>query len=202
MTEWLNWTELQCGRPGFDPWVSKIPWRKKWQPTPVLLPRKFHGWRSLVGYSPWGCKESDMAERLHSLLYECRFLAMRAWVVVHEISQARILEQVAVSFSRESSQLRGQADSSLLRFNQGSLLRSWSHPSSSSLAVNHHSSSAHWVALRALFPLIRLLPHVSSLLDHSILMVETMTNPLFSPTYIIPILCMWHIHVCCMHISF
>ena len=45
-----------------------IPWRKKWQPTPVLLPRKFHGWRSLVGYSPWGRKESDTTERLHYLL--------------------------------------------------------------------------------------------------------------------------------------
>jgi len=41
-----------------------IPWRRKWQPTPVLLPGKFHGLRSLVGYSPWGCKESDMTERL------------------------------------------------------------------------------------------------------------------------------------------
>ena len=48
----------QYGRPGFDPQVGKIPWRRKWQPTPVLLPRKFHGWRSLVGYSPWGRKES------------------------------------------------------------------------------------------------------------------------------------------------
>ena len=36
-----------------------------WQPTPVVLPRKFHGQRSLVGYSPQGCKESDMTERLH-----------------------------------------------------------------------------------------------------------------------------------------
>ena len=35
-------------------------WRRKWQPTPVLLPGKFHGWRSVVGYSPWGHKESDM----------------------------------------------------------------------------------------------------------------------------------------------
>ena len=52
---------------GFDPWVRKIPWRKKWQPTPVLLSGKFHGWRSLVGYSPWGCKESDTAKRLHFL---------------------------------------------------------------------------------------------------------------------------------------
>ena len=45
---------LQCGRPGFNPWVGKIPWRRKWQSTPVLLPGKSHGQRSLVGYSPWG----------------------------------------------------------------------------------------------------------------------------------------------------
>ena len=56
---------LQCSRPGFDAWVGKIPWRRKWQPTPGLLPGKSHGQRSLVGYSPWGRKESDMTERLH-----------------------------------------------------------------------------------------------------------------------------------------
>ena len=48
----------QCGRPGFDPWVGKIPQRRKWQPTPVLLPGKSHGQRSLVD-SPWGHKEPD-----------------------------------------------------------------------------------------------------------------------------------------------
>ena len=56
---------LQCRRPGFDPWAWKIPWRRKWQPTPVLLPGKSHGWRNLVGYSPWGHKESETTEQLH-----------------------------------------------------------------------------------------------------------------------------------------
>ena len=56
---------LWCGRPGFDPWVVKIPWRRKWQSTPVLLPGKSHGQRSLVGYSPWGREELDTTERLH-----------------------------------------------------------------------------------------------------------------------------------------
>ena len=46
----------------FDPWVRKIPWRKAWQPTPVFLSRESHGQRSLVGYSPWGHKETDMTE--------------------------------------------------------------------------------------------------------------------------------------------
>ena len=40
----------------FSPWVRKIPWRRKWQPTAVFLPRKSHGQRSLAGYSPWGHK--------------------------------------------------------------------------------------------------------------------------------------------------
>ena len=48
----------------FDPWVGKIPQRRKWQPTPVFLPEKFHGQRNLGGYSPRGCKESDMTEQL------------------------------------------------------------------------------------------------------------------------------------------
>ena len=43
-------------------WVRRIRWRRRWQPTPVFLPEEFHGQRSLVGYSPWGCEDSDMTE--------------------------------------------------------------------------------------------------------------------------------------------
>ena len=39
-----------------DPWIGKIPWSRKWHPTPVFLPGKSHGQRDLVGYSPWGLK--------------------------------------------------------------------------------------------------------------------------------------------------
>ena len=55
---WLSSKEstYQCRRYGFSPWVRKIPWKRKWQPTPVFLPGKSQGQRSLVGYSPWGCK--------------------------------------------------------------------------------------------------------------------------------------------------
>ena len=49
---------------GFSPWVWKIPWRRKWQPTPVFSPAESHGQRSLVHYSPWGCKQSDTTEGL------------------------------------------------------------------------------------------------------------------------------------------
>ena len=60
-----------CWRPRFNPWVGKIPWGRKWQPTPVFLPGESHGGRSLVGYSPWGRKELVTTERLthtHTLL--------------------------------------------------------------------------------------------------------------------------------------
>ena len=50
-----------------ETWVQSLgredPWRRKWQPTPVLLPGKSHGWRSLVGYSLWGPEELDMTEQ-------------------------------------------------------------------------------------------------------------------------------------------
>ena len=49
---------------GLIPGSGRFPWRRKWQPTPVFLLGKSHGWRSLAGYSPWGCKELDMTERL------------------------------------------------------------------------------------------------------------------------------------------
>ena len=45
---------------GIDRWVSKIPWRREWQPIPVFLPGESHGQRSLTGYSSWGCQELDM----------------------------------------------------------------------------------------------------------------------------------------------
>ena len=50
-----------------DPWVGKIPWRMKWQPTPIFLLEKFHGQRNLAGYSPWGRTESDTTEPLQEL---------------------------------------------------------------------------------------------------------------------------------------
>ena len=49
-----------AGDPGFDPWVGKIPWKRKWQPTPVFLPGKFHGQRSLVGIVHGVTKELNM----------------------------------------------------------------------------------------------------------------------------------------------
>ena len=72
---------LQWRRPRFDSWVGKIRWRSKWQPTPVLLPGKSHGQKSLVGYSPWGRKELDTTEWLHF-----HFLVSIWWCPCAELS--------------------------------------------------------------------------------------------------------------------
>ena len=77
----------QCRRHkilGFHTWVGKIPWRRAWQPPPVLLPEKSHGQRSLVGYNPWDSKELDTTERINiyivfvflTTFYRYRFLAI------------------------------------------------------------------------------------------------------------------------------
>ena len=48
----------------FDPWVGKVLCRREWLSTPVFLPGEFHRQKSLMGYSPWGCKDSDKTKRL------------------------------------------------------------------------------------------------------------------------------------------
>ena len=68
-SEWLSVKESDCQcrrhrRFGFDLWVRKIPWRRKWQPTPLFLPGQFHGQRNPSGYSAWVSKEWDTTEWL------------------------------------------------------------------------------------------------------------------------------------------
>ena len=79
-----NESPCQCRRCGFDPWVRKIPWRRKCQPSPVVLPRKSHRQRSLVGFSPWGCKSErhNLAtnnNNRHSLSQRCSTGFQRRW---------------------------------------------------------------------------------------------------------------------------
>jgi len=68
-------------RPAFDPGVGKIPWKREWQPTPVFLPGELHGQRSLEGYSPCGCKQSDVSERLllHFIVYLIIFFRLNCF---------------------------------------------------------------------------------------------------------------------------
>ena len=58
---------LQCRRCSFNPWVGKIPQRRKWQLAPAFLPGKSNGQRSLAGYSQQSCKDSHMTQQLNSL---------------------------------------------------------------------------------------------------------------------------------------
>jgi len=71
LSRWLSGKESacqcrSCRRLIFYPWIGKIPWRRKWQSTPVLLPEKSHRQRSLAGYSPEGYQGSDVTERLNN----------------------------------------------------------------------------------------------------------------------------------------
>ena len=115
---------LQCRRhrrPGFNPWIRKMSWRRKCQPTPVFLPRKSHGLRSLVGYSAWVAKSwtwlsttfffcllpwSEVAQSRPTLCdpMDCGLPGSS----VHGIFQARMLEWVAIYFSRGASWPRDQ----------------------------------------------------------------------------------------------
>ena len=63
----------------------EIPWRRKWQPTPVFLPEKFHEQRSLVGYGPWGHKELDTTEQI----YTHNFMLHTCWVTVRLEAEQR-----------------------------------------------------------------------------------------------------------------
>ena len=63
----------------YDPWIGKFPWRRKWQPTPGILPGQPHGERSLVGCSPWGPKESDT---ISTCMLCSALLYLRHWIII------------------------------------------------------------------------------------------------------------------------
>ena len=80
LPRWLDGKEStchyrRCKRCGFHPWVGKIPWRRKWQPTPVFLPGESHGQSGWADYSPQHCKESDTTEHTHMWNFETWFRA-------------------------------------------------------------------------------------------------------------------------------
>ena len=77
---------------GFDPWVREIPWRRKWPPTPELLPGELsHGQRSLEGYSPWGRKQLDRIKQL-SLHFRFR-LSHEGGLLIMGLVSARIINR-------------------------------------------------------------------------------------------------------------
>ena len=90
-SRWLKGNEicLQCSRCEFDPWVGKIPRRRKWQSAPVFLPEKSHGQRSLAGYCPWDRKRvrHDLETQFSSVqsLSRVRLFAT-PWIATHQTS--------------------------------------------------------------------------------------------------------------------
>ena len=85
---WLSrWRiHLHTRRHGFSPWAGKIPWRRTWQPTPVLLLGKSLERRNLVGYSPWDCRELDMTEATEcSIEHYTTSWALEMWLAQTEM---------------------------------------------------------------------------------------------------------------------
>ena len=73
-----------AGGPGSIPGLGRSPWRREWEPTPVFLPGEFHRQRSLVGYSPWGCKEVNTTERLTLCIYKFRLLQIQDFCTLNK----------------------------------------------------------------------------------------------------------------------
>ena len=96
---WCSGEECARQYRRFDPWVRKIPWSRKWQPTLVFLPGKFHGQRRPVGCSPRGRKESDTTEHTYthtqSLSHVGPFVTL--WTVAHQAP-------LSMEFSRQEYQ--------------------------------------------------------------------------------------------------
>ena len=117
---WLRWYRicLQCRRPGFNSWVRKILWRREWQPTPVFLPGESHRQRSLVSCSPWGRRESDVAEWLTLSLFCLSNVG-------HLCPLSRFLSIISENIHRLSLQLAVQGMNDYILKNWSDLIIRW-----------------------------------------------------------------------------
>ena len=92
MAQWLR-IRLQCRslrRHRFNPWVGKMPWRRRWQPSPAFLPGESHGQRSLAGYSLWVRKELDVTERLSTQAGSLRLNSTVRFKVAAQLSALNV----------------------------------------------------------------------------------------------------------------
>ena len=104
---------LQFRRLWFNPWVRKIPQRRKWQPTPVFLPGELHGLRSLADHSSWSCKELDTTEQLTLITFlESTFIFL--WLRSHLVK--------VQSFTPALTCKRSNSTKSFLRVDKKSLI--------------------------------------------------------------------------------
>ena len=85
----------RCWRCRFNPWIRKIPWWRKWQPTPLFLLGKFYGQRSLAVYNPWGHKESNTTERVTHLWVSK--VALVVWNLPANVGHARDTDLIPAS---------------------------------------------------------------------------------------------------------
>ena len=99
LPRWCSGKESACQckrhrRLGFHPWIGIIPWRRKWQPAPVFLLEKSHGQRRLMGYSPWGHKESDVTERAHTHTHTHTHTHIYTYISTHTHTHTHIYDHV------------------------------------------------------------------------------------------------------------
>ena len=130
---------LQCGRPEFDPKVGKITWRRKWQPTPVLLPGKFHRWRSLIGCSPWDRKELHTTERLHFLTF---FLF---WTITICIADFEYASCTSLAFEKRFSSVQSLSHVRLFA-------TPWIAALQASLSITNSQSSPKLMSIESVMP--------------------------------------------------
>ena len=102
-------TRTECRTPGFNPWVGRISWRRKWQPTPVFLPGKSHGWRNLVRLQSMGSQRvrhdwatslthafNTLGFRILCLSLKENAMAFQIWLLSHLNPQTGNLEPIIV----------------------------------------------------------------------------------------------------------
>ena len=114
--------------------VGKMLWRRKWHPTPVFLPGKSHGKRSLAGYSPWGCEESDMTEQLS--IWERVHTQTHTHIYIYQFSSVQSVAQscLTVCDPMDCRTPGLPVYHQLPEFTQTRPLCQWSHPTISSSA--------------------------------------------------------------------
>ena len=100
---WLSGKESACQcrrlrRHRFDHWVGKIPWRRKWLPSPVFFLRKSHGQTSLAGYSPWDHKEPDTTEHVHT--HTQWFIILEVLAFLFFFHKIFFVGEIATTFKR------------------------------------------------------------------------------------------------------
>ena len=138
--------------------------RRRWHPTPVFLPGKSHGWRSLVGCSPWGREELDMTEQLH---FHCHALekemathsSVLAWRIPGTGKPGGLLSMRSHWVGHDWSDLAAAAAATLVRLHFSSWARSlWGHRSPLTLGMGSCSLGTAYTSGPWSFPLSSLFP--------------------------------------------